>query len=110
LLALLLAAAAAGPPPPVSDARILAYAHAAFDARAMMGRREVLGRRGEATVVADHPCSDICPQYTRRIVHLLTPGACDAGGGVMRDRLVPMGVATQVKPFCVPRVLAGEPR
>lgn len=106
-LALLTSQAAA--PSPVTDAQVRAYAHASFDKRALMGRREVLGMQGVAAVVADHPCSDICPDYTRRIVHLLAPMRCEDAGGVIRDRLLPQGIAVMPKPYGVPRALADDP-
>ncbi|HEX8620611.1 MAG TPA: hypothetical protein VF718_01430 [Allosphingosinicella sp.] len=91
----------------LSDADLVRLAAAPFDRRAMMNRRIVLGRHHGLLVVADHPCGDVCPQYTRRIIHYdLAPERCVRAGGVVVEELVPMGIAVLRKPFCEPRVLA----
>jgi hypothetical protein len=92
----------------LTDAALVAYAAAPFDKTAMMGRRVDLGRHRGVPVVAEFPCSDVCPAYTVRIVHYaVAPGAaCDAAGGVTEAREVPYGIATHEEPFCIPRPLA----
>lgn len=110
VLALLAAcAASAGATRSIGDADIAAYVAHGFDKRAMMGRHEVIGVDNGVAVVADYPCSDVCPDDTVQIVHYdAEPGpACDRAGGVVRMRSVPIAIAVQRKPFCVPRVLAG---
>jgi hypothetical protein len=73
----------------------------------MMFRRIVLGRHHGVPVVADHPCGDVCPQYTRRIVHYdLPPERCAETGGVVVEELVPRGIAVRRMPYCEPAVLA----
>ena len=109
-LALLAAcAASAGATRTLSDADIRAYVDRGFDKRAMMGRHEVIGIHNGVAVVADYPCSDLCPAYTSQIIHYdAEPGpACDRAGGVVRIRTVPIAIAVQRKPFCVPKVVAG---
>lgn len=91
----------------LSDAEIAAYAAAKFDKRAMMFKRVALGRHRGLPVVAIHPCGDVCPVYTRRIVHYDVPLAdCARRGGVLRDELMPRGPAVARQPFCVPAILA----
>ena len=99
--------AAAGPPK-LSDADLIAYDAQPFDHAAMMGKRVIVGLYRGAPVVAEFPCSDICPDYTTRIVHLdLAPGAaCDAAGGVTEARRVPFSIAMVERDFCVPKPLA----
>jgi hypothetical protein len=104
-------AAACGPRPlphrALSDSDIAAYAAAKFDKRAMMFKRIALGRHRGMPVVAIHPCGDVCPVYTRRIVHYDVPLAdCVRRGGVVRDELMPRGPAVARQPFCVPAVIA----
>lgn len=92
---------------PISDAEIAAYAAAKFDKRAMMFKRVALGRHRGLPVVAIHPCGDVCPVYTRRIVHYDVPLAdCARRGGIVRDELMPRGPAVARRPFCVPAILA----
>jgi hypothetical protein len=105
------AAFACGPRPgplrALSDSDIAAYASAAFDKRAMMFKRVALGRHRGLPVVAIHPCGDVCPVYTRRIVHYEVPLAdCERRGGIVRQELMPRGPAVAPRPFCVPAVLA----
>ncbi len=96
----------------ISDADILAYASRPFDHAAMMGKRDLVGMHNGVEVVADYPCSDVCPDYTTQIIHYdAAPGpACDKAGGVVEMRTVPISIAVQRKPFCVPKVLAGKGR
>lgn len=101
------------PSPPLrrlTDNDLLRLAAAPFDRRAMMFERVVLGRHRGFPVVADHPCGDVCPQYTRRIIHYdLTPERCPAARGVVVVEVVPVSIAVQRKPFCKPAVLARGP-
>ena len=92
----------------LTDADLVRYAAAPFDHRAMMFKHVVVGRHRGLIVVADHPCGDVCPQYTRRIVHYdVPPERCAKAGGVVVEEMVPVSIAVQRKPFCKPRVLAG---
>jgi hypothetical protein len=61
-------------------------------------------------VVVDYPCSDLCPQYTKRIVRYdVPPGPeCARIGGVDQDRVVPRGIGVATVTYCVPAVLAGK--
>jgi len=106
--ALLLAAlAGAAQPGPISDARIAAIAASRFDQRAMMFHHELLGLNRGMRVVADYPCSDVCPQATVRIIHYDRPPGpgCEAAGGVTASRMVPISIAVQRVDYCVPAVL-----
>jgi hypothetical protein len=106
----LISSAALAAPPALSDAELVAYATRSYDHAAMMFRHVVLGVNHGQTVVADFPCSDLCPDYTTRIIHYdLEPGAaCAAAGGVTVTRRVPYSIAMVNKDFCVPKALAGR--
>jgi hypothetical protein len=92
----------------LTDAQIVAYASAPFDKRAMMFKHVLLGRHRGLRVVADHPCGDVCPAYTRRIVSYDVPIAqCARRGGVVREEIVPRGIAVARQAYCKPAVLAG---
>ena len=96
-----------GPQRRLSDSDVAAYASAKFDKRAMMFKRVALGRHRGLPVVAIHPCGDVCPVYTRRIVHYDIPVAdCARRGGIVREELMPRGPAVARQPFCVPAILA----
>ena len=92
----------------LTDAALVAYAAAPFDKAAMMERQVELGRHRGVPVVAEFPCSDVCPAYTLRIIHYaVAPGAaCDAAGGVTQAWLVPFGIGTREERFCIPAPLA----
>jgi hypothetical protein len=111
-LAAALAACAgwATPPDTVTDAQIKAYAARSFDKSQKMFKQDVLGIHHGAKVVADFPCSDVCPQYTTRVIHYdVEPGpACEAIGGVTQARRIPMGIGSGERDYCVPKVLAEE--
>jgi hypothetical protein len=93
--------------PLLTDSDLLRLSAAPFDKRAMMFKRLALGRHRGHPVVAIHPCGDVCPQYTRRIIHYdVTPERCAAAGGVVVEELVPVAIAVRRQPFCKPAVLA----
>jgi hypothetical protein len=93
--------------PDLTDEQIVGAARAPFDKKAKMGRHEVLGQVGKVNVVADYYCSDVCPDYTMRVVHFdAKPGkACQAAGGFVKTYIVPRGIAAVPEAFCVPKVL-----
>ena len=91
----------------LSDADVLAIAGSDYDKRAMMGRSDVLGLHNGIKLIAEYPCSDICPIYTTRIIHYALPAddSCIAAGGVVREELVPVSIAMVREPFCMPSVI-----
>jgi hypothetical protein len=109
LLALGSAACAtrASEPGQLDDAALAAYAARPFDKRALMGQTVELGRNHGVPVVAEFPCSDVCPQYTVRIIHYRLPEGvdCASAGGVEESVGVPVAIAVLPKTFCVPKVL-----
>jgi len=112
-LAILLALTGAGcvtrasEPGQVDDAALKAYAAKPFDKRALMGQTVELGRNHGVPVVAEFPCSDVCPQYTVRIIHYRLPEGvdCAGAGGVEEEVGVPVAIAVLPKTFCVPKAL-----
>jgi len=91
----------------LGDADLVRYAASKFDARKMMFRHETVGRYRGTLVVADFPCGDVCPDYTRRIIHFaVEPEACGrTPGGVIVEETVPRGVAVQRRLYCEPAVI-----
>jgi hypothetical protein len=109
LIAILLALAGpAVPPPPISDAQLAALDAHPFDHGQLMFHHDVLGLNHGMRVIADYPCSDVCPAATTRIIHYdRAPGpGCEAAGGATVTRMVPRSIAVVRQDFCVPRILA----
>lgn len=99
-------AAHSHPPRKLSDADLVRYAARPFDAGRMMLKREVVGVHRGTLVVADYPCGDVCPQYTRRIIHYDVPVAgCARAHGVVVEELVPR-IAVMRQSFCEPTPIA----
>jgi hypothetical protein len=92
----------------LSDSDLRRYAASKFDARKMMFRHEVIGRYRGTLVVADFPCGDVCPQYTRRIIHFaVDPDSCArVAGAVVVEEIVPRGIAVHRQAYCEPRIIA----
>jgi hypothetical protein len=105
ILALLIAAAA--PVDTIGDDALAAYAQKPYSKIEKMGQHDVIGSQNGVEIVADFPCSDVCPNYTTRVIHYaVEPGpACDRIGGRARDQIVPYSIAVMRKTFCVPGVL-----
>ena len=91
----------------LSDSALVAYARQAYDKTQKANHRDSLGIHHGTEVVADFPCSDICPDYTVRIIHyVISPGPdCDKIGGRAREHSVPVSIAVMRQSFCVPAVL-----
>lgn len=116
LVVALMALAAAGPPsarpPRIGNSGLLRFARSRFDPYERTGRIRVLGIHRGTLVVVDYPCGDVCPAYTRRIIHYdAPPEACDRVGGTIVNELIPRGPAVMPKPYCEPTVIVGvKPR
>ncbi|MFA6229675.1 MAG: hypothetical protein WC617_05790 [Rhodanobacter sp.] len=104
----LASAACAGSPPSMDTAALKAYAVKPWNKAALMNTTVELGRYRNVPVVAEHPCSDVCPQYTVRIIHYRLPAdvSCASIGGVEKEVLVPIAIAVRSKTFCIPKPLA----
>jgi hypothetical protein len=109
MISLLVAAALAASalPDTLSDDALVAYASQPYDKAEKYHHRDVLGVHHGTEVVADFPCSDLCPNYTVRIIHYaVEPGPdCDRIGGATRAMKVPVSIAEANQEFCVPKVL-----
>jgi len=109
LLAIALATGMARHPDSLSDDALVKYAerfHASRDWGAYPKSGPIGTHRG-VRVVAEVRCSDVCPDYTRLVIHYdAKPGAdCTAVGGSEVDVLMPFAIAVRNERFCVPRVL-----
>lgn len=103
------AAAAAATPAKVrriGDAELVRFAASKFNKAEMMSKRQVVGLHRGTLVVADYPCGDVCPTYTRRIVHYDVPvGDCARVRGAVAWETVPRGPAATRQAFCEPAIL-----
>jgi len=89
------------------DRRLLDYASRSYDKREMMHTKVSLGVHNGTPVVAEFPCSDICPNHTVRIIHyVLRDGqACSQAGGVEKRIPVPEGIGRTERAYCFPAIL-----
>ncbi len=70
----------------------------------------MIGTHRGAKVVATVRCSDVCPDYTRLVIHYdAKPGAdCRALGGEDVQVLMPFAIAVRNETFCVPAILSTD--
>ena len=95
--------------PPIDDAAVLAFVKTPFDPKA--GGRwpqwpRTLGMLRGVPVVISYACSDVCPDYTKRIVRYnVTAGPeCDQIGGISKDIVVPRGIGAGPRRYCIPAI------
>lgn len=110
MIALLLALQAV-PADTVTDARIAAFAAARWDKRDRAGLIRELGIHHGTRVIVEYRCSDVCPDYTTRVIrYAIDPGLdCARIGGVEREATIPRGIASIRARYCVPAVLGTTP-
>ncbi|MET4568763.1 hypothetical protein [Rhodanobacter soli] len=104
------ATACAGTPAQMDAAALQAWAGKPWDKAALMNTTVELGRYRNVPVVAEFPCSDVCPQYTVRIIHYRLPpeASCATVGGVEKEVLVPIAITVRSKTFCIPEPLVAS--
>ncbi len=93
---------------PLSEEALLAYASTPYD---RVDKHVVLlGQLNGAPVIAEFICSDVCPDYTVRVIRydLKNDQTCGGVGGVEKALRIPAGVAATDKTFCFPKVLVNN--
>lgn len=121
--ALLAGAVLAGPPAQAEALRALTVQEVVdYDAapyvppkeglRRLVGQHFVLGTLDGIPVKVDTFCSDVCPDYTTRVVYLEPPAgkACAEAGGVETKVSIPVSIARQLRTFCLPKVIVDARR
>lgn len=91
--------------PPIDDAAILAFVKKPFDPMSDPTKwPRTLGMHRGAPVVVSYTCSDVCPNYTKRIVryNVYAGPACERMGGVSKDIVVPKGIGAGPRRYCIP--------
>ena len=93
--------------PPIDDAAVLAFVKTRFDSMAEEpSRPRRLGMLRGVPVVISYTCSDVCPDYTKRIVryNVLAGPECDRIGGISKDIIVPKGIGVGLRRYCIPAI------
>ena len=91
---------------PLTDQDILDYATAEYDKEEMMFQKVELGSHNGMLLIAEFPCSDLCPDYTTRVIRYdVENEECEALGGVLQMVFVPSDIAMVEEEYCFPRVL-----
>src|SRR5262249_33956082 len=96
------------PSRPITDSALLSYASTPYDKYLfLLKRRVLLGLLNGTPVVVDFICSDVCPDYTVRVIHfeLGKDQDCAAAGGIEKTIRVPVSIAKMDRVFCFPKVL-----
>ncbi len=103
-------ACATAPATQMDAAALRAYADKPWDKAALMNTTVELGSYRHVPVVAEFPCSDVCPNYTVRIIHYRLPAdaSCASVGGVEKQVLVPVAITVLPKTFCIPEPLVAS--
>lgn len=93
----------------LTEVQLLEYASAPFE-KELDQRPVQLGSLDGAPVVVEYVCSDVCPNYTVRIIHFSLPQnvSCASVDGVMKSMDVPVGIGSEPQEFCFPKVLASN--
>ncbi|MEO7068626.1 MAG: hypothetical protein ABI114_17075 [Rhodanobacter sp.] len=102
----------ASEPYSLTAATLQTWAEQPWDKATLMHTTVALGRYQGVPVVAEHPCSDVCPQYTIRVIHYQLPPevTCASVGGVEQQVLVPIAITVLPKTFCIPKPLLASGR
>jgi hypothetical protein len=91
----------------LTDEEILEYSMTEYDKEKMMHQTVELGNHNGASVIAEFPCSDLCPDYTTRIVRYdINIDECGSVDGAVQTMYVPRGIAMVEEEYCIPKILA----
>jgi hypothetical protein len=93
--------------PPIDEEAVLAFVSKPFDP--MIDKcpwPRTIGMLRGVPVVVSYPCSDVCPDYTKRIVryNVAAGPACDRIGGISKDIVVPKGIGAGLRRYCIPAI------
>jgi len=91
----------------LTDQELIDYFNSDFDKQKMMFKEIILGTYNNTPVKVSFPCSDVCPNYTIRIIRYdIELNKCDQANGVIKELNIPIGIAIQRQKFCLPKVIA----
>jgi hypothetical protein len=88
----------------LSDEDLKAYAVSSFDKARFANTKVELGTHSGTPVIAEFPCSDVCPAYAVRVIHYVLPAGkqCADVHGELREFKVPIGIGVHFETFCFP--------
>jgi hypothetical protein len=92
---------------PIADDVLIDFVRRPFDPLSdEAGWPRTLGTHRGVPVIVSYTCSDVCPDYTKRIVRYNLPAGeeCTRAGGIARDIVVPSGIGTGLRRYCIPAV------
>jgi len=93
----------------LSASDILSLALNPYDKREKMNTEEIIGTHEGKEVKVIYPCGDICPDYTKRVIHyIIEIENCNKSNGVIKEIKVTRGRASNYESFCVPKVIASN--
>ena len=91
----------------LTDDEILEYSTTEYDKEKMMHQTVELGNHNGALVIAEFPCSDLCPDYTTRVVRYdIDISECSSVDGIAQTMYVPRGISMVEEEYCIPKILA----
>lgn len=91
----------------LSDEQILALAQLKMNDPLNAQLSKNLGSHHGVPMVFEQICSDVCPNYTVRLIHYqLSPKqTCQMVGGAEKTLLIPAGIAAVKQKFCFPKII-----
>jgi len=92
---------------PIEDGFLIDFVRQDFDPTSERTQwPRTLGLHHGVPVIVSYTCSDLCPDYTKRIVryNLLAGEECAQAGGVSKDIVVPRGIGVGLRRYCIPAV------
>ena len=93
----------------LSASEILSLAIKPYDKREKMNTEEIIGTHDGKKVKVIYPCGDICPDYTKRVIHYMVEiENCTNNNGVIKKVKVTRGRASNYESFCVPKIIANN--
>lgn len=90
----------------LSDADLITYVESDFNKEEMMFKEVVIGKHNNTPVLVTFPCSDVCPEATKRIIQYdVESNLCESVGGELKSILVPVAITVMPQEFCFPKAI-----
>jgi len=93
----------------LSDKELLDYAKSKFNKEEMVFKQIIIGKYHGIPVKVSFSCSDVCPDYTIRIIEYdVELDKCEEAGGIKKAISVPSGIASAARGFCFPEIFVSN--
>jgi len=93
----------------LTDADLFALLTKEFDLNIVSGAKVIIGTYKGTELIADFPCSDVCPLNTVKIIRFnVKANECSSTEGKEEELLTPMSISMGTKLFCVPEIIHGK--